>query len=280
MPIIQDEILAQFADARVFTQCPSCPDLKAPTSSSSSSTQSPFRCTDCGYLPPCCIVRRHRYQPFHRIEEWSSGFFHRCNNAELGIGLYLGHAGAPCPHLPKEPPSKRMTIQDENVIHEVKIYFCQCPSRPSFFQQLLQFRILAATVDEPQIGFTFASLHNFNIHMTTSKKSAHDHCIALRRLTDYAFPDDVKVKASESLNPKSKFSHTDRTSIVNSFEYIAYGTFSPFNALKGNVTTWTQWSRIADQVRCLCIVPLARSLDSTSRLNISEAFHRKNCKLG
>jgi predicted RNA-binding Zn-ribbon protein involved in translation (DUF1610 family) len=110
MPTIQDEILAHFADARVFSQCPSCSEIEILSSSPSTSIQSPFRCDDCGYLPPCCracIVRRHRHQPLHRIEEWSGGFFHRCNNAELGISLYLGHAGARCPHLPKAATAKR-----------------------------------------------------------------------------------------------------------------------------------------------------------------------------
>jgi hypothetical protein len=196
MPLIQDEILAHFADSRIFSWCPTCPQREPVAVRDAPHAHSAFRCNDCGYLPPCCrdcIIFRHRHQPFHRIEEWRAGFFRRCNNAELGIRLLLGHHGELCPHAPTGPISRRLTVQDENTIHEVKVVFCQCPSPPSFLCQLLQARILPATVEEPQIGFTFASLHAFHIHMTTSKKSAHDHCIALRRLTSYAFPDQVKV---------------------------------------------------------------------------------------
>ena len=182
MPVIQTEIISQFADSRVFSQCPSCAPDEPPTASDALSPKSPFRCNDCGYLPPCCrdcIVSCHRHQPFHRIKEWRNGFFQWCNNAELGIRLLLGHQGDLCPHAPTGPFSRCLTVQDENTIHEVRVMFCHCPSPPSVFSQLLQARILAATVDEPQIGFMFDSLHNFQIHMTTSKKLAHNHCVAL-----------------------------------------------------------------------------------------------------
>jgi hypothetical protein len=197
MPLIQEVIISQFADPRVFSQCPSCPSVESSATSTSPSIKAPFRCDDCRYMPPCCrtcIVNRHRRQPLHRIVEWRDGYFRRCNNAELNIALALGHHGAVCPHAPPAPSTRRLTVQDENGIHEVKVIFCRCPSHPSFFSQLLHARILPATVEEPQVGFTFGALHSFQIHMTTSKKSAHDHCIALRRLTNYAFPDKVTVR--------------------------------------------------------------------------------------
>jgi hypothetical protein len=90
------------------------------------------------------------------------------------------------------------------MIHTAKLYPCICPDNyPTDlprgrwdFYQLLYARIIPATIEKPVIGFTFAGLHHFRVHTTTSKKSAYDHCIAVRRLTRPLGDEGLKVCAN------------------------------------------------------------------------------------
>ncbi|KDQ22282.1 hypothetical protein PLEOSDRAFT_1026345, partial [Pleurotus ostreatus PC15] len=59
-----------------------------------------LRCTQCFNTPllcSSCCLNQHRQNPFHQIQSWDDGFFKDCSLDELGIVLYLGHAGERCP---------------------------------------------------------------------------------------------------------------------------------------------------------------------------------------
>ena len=59
-----------------------------------------WRCRDCfrsEMLCRGCCRRSHHYLPFHRVERWNGSFFEHSTLWEVGVRLYLGHEGRPCP---------------------------------------------------------------------------------------------------------------------------------------------------------------------------------------
>jgi hypothetical protein len=44
-----------------------------------------------------CCRRTHSKVPFHRVEQWTGEFFKPSWLHEVGVEIYLGHSGAPCP---------------------------------------------------------------------------------------------------------------------------------------------------------------------------------------
>jgi CxC2 like cysteine cluster associated with KDZ transposases len=59
-----------------------------------------WRCRDCFggalWCRGCCRCI-HLTQPLHRVERWNGRFFERSALWEVGVRLYLGHQGHPCP---------------------------------------------------------------------------------------------------------------------------------------------------------------------------------------
>lgn len=86
LPNIQLAILRTFTHSKLGDPC-ECGDAKAV-----------FRCTEC-YLSPLwcrqCIVRQHRYTPFHHIEKWNGNLFVRASLASP-------------PKLPKPKPNAKV----------------------------------------------------------------------------------------------------------------------------------------------------------------------------
>lgn len=59
-----------------------------------------WRCRDCfggALLCRGCCRRTHLYLPLHRIERWNAKFFEPSALWDVGVRLYLGHQGGPCP---------------------------------------------------------------------------------------------------------------------------------------------------------------------------------------
>ncbi|KAG1748868.1 uncharacterized protein EDB91DRAFT_1028612, partial [Suillus paluster] len=59
-----------------------------------------YRCHSCMAEPlfctHCCRMT-HSHMPFHRISQWTGGFFEDTSLAKIGLEIHLSHAGQPCP---------------------------------------------------------------------------------------------------------------------------------------------------------------------------------------
>src|SRR6266702_146174 len=59
-----------------------------------------FKCLNCfggPLLCKDCCVEFHRHSPFHRPLQWTSTHYTSVSLQSLGLVLFLGHNGAPCP---------------------------------------------------------------------------------------------------------------------------------------------------------------------------------------
>src|SRR6266568_8374786 len=59
-----------------------------------------FKCPDCFGAPLLCkdcCVETHRCSPFHRPLKWTATHYSPVTLQSLGLVLFLGHGGVPCP---------------------------------------------------------------------------------------------------------------------------------------------------------------------------------------
>src|SRR6266581_2515967 len=90
---VRDAILARMMDSEAHSAnalCSLCPELGI------------WRCVDCLGRPLHC--RQHCWESHtknicHRIQKWTGQYFLDCQMWEVGVKLYLGHRGDPCPHF-------------------------------------------------------------------------------------------------------------------------------------------------------------------------------------
>ena len=71
------------------TRCPVCQVGKAA-----------WRCKDCGDKRVLCVLcfrDRHLTNLFHRVEKWNGRYFQRGALWQVGVRIYVGHQGKPCP---------------------------------------------------------------------------------------------------------------------------------------------------------------------------------------
>ncbi|THH17939.1 hypothetical protein EUX98_g9037 [Antrodiella citrinella] len=187
-PFLLEDILFTEADPNIPGPCSSC--------------QSPAtaRCIECfGRRAACvaCLCKSHVHMPFHWVEVWMSTHFVKTDLSSLGLSTYLGHNALPCPHLSAKSQPSKFVVTHTNGIHELSLYYCHCPGRPTEQSQLLRAHLFPATVEYPKSLFTFALLKEWHIHTLTSKKGAYDFVRALGHLTDNGFPHSVKNRYRE-----------------------------------------------------------------------------------
>jgi hypothetical protein len=101
---------------------------------------------------------------------------------ELGLIVYLGHRGAPCP-VPLSGP-KDFLVLHTNGIHPVQVSFCDCSAQVHRCQQLLRLRWFPATAIQPHTCATFDLLQHYHILSMQSKISGYHYYTSLSRLTD------------------------------------------------------------------------------------------------
>ncbi|KAJ6526481.1 hypothetical protein DFH09DRAFT_1095195 [Mycena vulgaris] len=203
MPAIQKGILATFTHWGVGLDC-EC------------GAKAVFRCVECFNAPMWCrpcIIREHRYNPFHHIEKWDGKIFRRTSLGKPGAAVEpdeeikltvqtdLKHGGCPCEKAdPKNPKVREFTIGDHNGFHTVDIQFCECSTAdPEKWKQLVAVQLFPATFKQPQTAFTFTAMKEFHTHTLASKKSAYDYVKALTKLTDNAHPRSIKDRYREFL---------------------------------------------------------------------------------
>lgn len=59
-----------------------------------------WRCRDCTDKSAVCVLccrNRHRMNPFHRVQKWNGRFYQSGALWQVGVKMYIGHNGAPCP---------------------------------------------------------------------------------------------------------------------------------------------------------------------------------------
>lgn len=157
-----------------------------------------FRCEDCFSSPPSCrscLLRNHCHLPFHHVQRWDSNHFARTNLAKLGLIIFLGHDTKRCPNAPYDSKGRLFTVVHTNGIHNINVNFCYCSSATNEPLQLTSAGLFPATVDKPETIFTFSMLKEFHAHTLASKKSAYNHFMALKNLTNNAFPDHTPVSS-------------------------------------------------------------------------------------
>jgi hypothetical protein len=113
----------------------------------------------------------------------------------LGLVIFLGHNMQHCPNAHHGSKGRPFVVAHTNGIHNINIDFCRCNNATddSDAFQLTAACLFPATVDKPETVFTFAMLKDFHAHTLASKISAYDHFIALKKLTNNAFPDRAPV---------------------------------------------------------------------------------------
>jgi hypothetical protein len=157
-----------------------------------------FRCEDCFDSPPSCklcVLHKHIHLPFHHIQQWQATHFARTSLGSLGLVIFLGHDMQHCPNAHRSSKGRPFVVVHTNGIHNINIDFCRCNNATdgSDSFQLTAAGLFPATVDKPETVFTFAMLKDFHAHTLASKKSAYDHFIAIKKLTNNAFPDRAPV---------------------------------------------------------------------------------------
>ncbi|KAF8206627.1 hypothetical protein K438DRAFT_1577420, partial [Mycena galopus ATCC 62051] len=59
-----------------------------------------YRCDHCtgqAFWCESCCIKIHQTSPFHSPKKWNGRFFEKIDLDELGLTIFLGHHGRPCP---------------------------------------------------------------------------------------------------------------------------------------------------------------------------------------
>ncbi|KAK7461402.1 hypothetical protein VKT23_008580 [Stygiomarasmius scandens] len=157
-----------------------------------------YRCRDChGRRMLCgpCLVELHQQTPFHRLEIWSGGMYHRgtLGERELEFVLHMGHGGRPCP---KASNSSAVIFGDIGGFFSLQVSWCGCgetgPDKDNAkWKQLVRMGYVPASFIKPQTAFStnlFERMHLELMEGHTSLKSVNE---VLKRLSHPNFPDLV-----------------------------------------------------------------------------------------
>ena len=120
-------------------------------------------------------------------------FFTRTSLRDLGLTVYLGHQGKPCPFIGRV--LDKFTVVHTNGVHTLKIQLCACYGDRSHAKfQLLRCSWLPATTEDPQTAFTFDVLDSYLLLSLQGKVSREDYYLSISRLTDNTGLDPPKVR--------------------------------------------------------------------------------------
>lgn len=189
--IMLDEMLLHETDAHLGKPCYQC---KSPSAL--------YRCHDCCSGPllcKSCTIEVHRCLPLHRIQFWNGSYFERQSLKDLGYIFYLGHHGKRCPNQITNTKLSTLTVVDTTGVYPMDVMYCKCRTEASVFGdehavQLWRVGLWPATYSRPQTVFSCHALNLFEALTLQAKTSAYDFMGTLRRLTNNAFPKDVKVR--------------------------------------------------------------------------------------
>ncbi|KAK7434020.1 hypothetical protein VKT23_020419 [Stygiomarasmius scandens] len=146
-----------------------------------------YRCLDCmdsQMYCRACVVKKHNFLPFHKIEQWTGSFFLRTTLHDLGHVLQLGHQSGDICMCSSITPLIDMTVLDIGGVHRLRVQFCNCHQSASPFVQLLCARLFPATTEQPRTAATFRLLEHFQLLGFVSKVSAGEYYSTLERLSN------------------------------------------------------------------------------------------------
>ncbi|KAJ7453372.1 hypothetical protein B0H11DRAFT_1741449 [Mycena galericulata] len=187
-----------------------------------------YRCDDCSgqalWCKECCL-EKHQTSPFHHPKKWNGRFFKPLDLDKMGLTLFFGHGGKPCPTLSQhtdpgpshidedgdivmeDPDPNADGWEDEvqtgfigdrlRLVHTTGIFsrrvrWCGCMGKDGLVMpqdmQLLEAQFYPATSDRPSTAFTFNVLDEFAIDTLECKTAALSFLSKLRRLTNPVFP--------------------------------------------------------------------------------------------
>ncbi|KAG1873904.1 hypothetical protein F4604DRAFT_1925476 [Suillus subluteus] len=146
--------------------------------------------------------------PFHRISQWTGGFFEDTSLTKIGLEIHLGHQGKPCPEVtddwyntddegdnfaegqwvPLVNDPRTTTVVDTSGVHSLMIRFCRCASALGPDMQLFEIGLFPASFTSPKTAFTFAVLDDFLLDNLECGTSAMNYYSKLRRITSSVFP--------------------------------------------------------------------------------------------
>lgn len=179
------------ADPNIGRPCPDCDEQRAL-----------YRCIECDQRPVFCVeclVKAHKHNSLHRVERWSGTHFERTTLSELGLVVHLEHRGQCCPYVSRSAKPVPLTVVHTNGIHTVRVQYCRCPNVDAEPLQLWQAGWWPGTFKRTRTVFTYHALKVYDRLTLQAKTSAQDFIATLRRLTNHAFPKEVKVSATYSL---------------------------------------------------------------------------------
>ncbi|PPQ76700.1 hypothetical protein CVT26_004470 [Gymnopilus dilepis] len=161
----------------------SCPDCVARSIEPCGSAE--YRCKEC-FVPDLtcssCCVRRHRTNPFHRVEKWSEGRFTQVSLKSLGLKIQLNHTGLYCEN--PIPCHTNMLVLHTNGIHEVAIQYCGCMNAVPHHIQLLRRRLYPSSQISVKNCSTFELLRHLHYMALATKASTYDFYRALEKSTN------------------------------------------------------------------------------------------------
>lgn len=198
-------------------------------------THSRWRCLDCLGRPSLCAeccTEKHLLHPFHRVESWKGTHYSPNWLWAAGVCIHLGHNGQPCPTPMFEHPDgdttfgeheqdwhdanadfsynavppegkwnggRVVTVVHTNGVHHLPVIRCGCEGRSNaVINDFLQLGMLPASFDRIETVFTTDVLENSLLSFLECSTTANSFFNKLRRLTNYAFPESVKVRRNSS----------------------------------------------------------------------------------
>ncbi|KAK7022721.1 hypothetical protein VNI00_016997 [Paramarasmius palmivorus] len=149
-----------------------------------SSLDACVRCVDClGLHMLCrkCMKDNHKFQPFHRVQEWKEDHFSSISLQSLGVRITLGHRSGIFCNCPRT--CKDFTVLDVNGIHVVDIDFCGCDDVDAK-SQLIEIGLWPASYKDPQSAASFNLMRTFHLINLQGHLSPTDFYRSLERMTD------------------------------------------------------------------------------------------------
>ncbi|KAL0069538.1 hypothetical protein AAF712_003196 [Marasmius tenuissimus] len=155
-----------------------CVDCKLPGAS--------FRCLDCfGLRMVCktCILNRHRDEPLHMIQEWSSDYFKKTSLQALGQRVQLGHPPYTHCNFPVSA-HKDFVVLAWNGIHTITVDFCGCEDAIEQHLQVMEMGWWPSLYKEPRSAATFNLLRNYHITNLQGHTPPSDFYESLEQFND------------------------------------------------------------------------------------------------
>ncbi|KEP46268.1 hypothetical protein V565_208720, partial [Rhizoctonia solani 123E] len=168
-----------------------------------------YRCATClgnQHLCVTCLKDAHTSMPTHRIQEWTGNIWRSACLANLGLVLYLGHGGRPCPDILE---TSNIHVGDLGGYVDVRVQYCKHDLDASITkaQQLIRARLFPCSDLRPKSAFTFNLLDTFNIFTTLGRTSAYKFDSVLTRITKPGFPTSVKDRYRELIYTHRRYLH-------------------------------------------------------------------------